>query len=363
MRLLFDPESEAGIPEGEDAGLISLDTPIDEVPTSEELNASEAQPESESVESANTQEIKSWKSVRDAAREMGYEVGDTDDDQKFLQQVLRDASRGRQEDLYAQLGRKLAPKAEEIESYLKKQAKPAEEAPSYLPPEYDKRWLAMVERHPDTGVIIGKPGVDPRIVDAVQKRIDWEEKFRENPFELINKGIEDQVSKRVQQQIDAVFAQRERESAQKRIIEENSSWLYQHGPDGQMTRDFNGNVQFSPAGAMYYKHMQDLQKRGITDLNYAHDLAYNLTGAYFASQKAKSESIKQDRTESVQTKQAKSGKNRGASLAKPITERTEDGESYSPPRHGGNSLRALLMQGFDNESWSDDEISRQVVGG
>ena len=92
------------------------------------------------------------------------------DDTAALNLLLQRAQACRQQSMYEQLGRQLAPRAEELQRYLQggqqmPQAAPA--VPARKPweaPEFDRRWASLVDRDPNTGLFFSKPGTPPRAV-------------------------------------------------------------------------------------------------------------------------------------------------------------------------------------------------------
>jgi hypothetical protein len=70
-----------------------------------------------------------WQSIRDAAQQRGFQFAPTvTDDRAALDYLIQQAALARQSDVYAQLGRQLAPKAEQIQQYLRQQQAPAQPA-------------------------------------------------------------------------------------------------------------------------------------------------------------------------------------------------------------------------------------------
>ena len=112
-----------------------------------------------------------WTSIRDAAQQAGFDFGQgVQDDTEALNLLMQRAQASRQQSMYEQLGRQLAPRAEELQRYLQggqqmPQAAPA--VPARKPweaPEFDRRWASLVDRDPNTGLFFSKPGTPPRAV-------------------------------------------------------------------------------------------------------------------------------------------------------------------------------------------------------
>ena len=109
-----------------------------------------------------------WTSIREAAKQAGFDFGHgVDDDEAALNMLLQRAQASRQQSMYEQLGRQLAPRAAELQQFLAgRQAAPAA-APARKPweaPEFDRRWASLVDRDPNTGLFFSKPGTPPRAV-------------------------------------------------------------------------------------------------------------------------------------------------------------------------------------------------------
>jgi len=284
MRILYDPNAEPGAPPpapsetpppppgGPDAGF----SPSDFTP--EPASQQTAPPSAGAPAAATpTQAQADWVGVRDFARTRGVDLSQYGDDEQALNYLMGVAQQQRQEAMYSQLGRQLAPHAERIQQYLQGQAQPQPQAqPDYMPPPLDDRWLSMVELDPGTGLAYGKPGTPPQIVDAVNRRITWQKDFNNNPVQVFDRHLQSNLPAVVDRAVEARMAALQQSQAVDAILQQNSSWLYARDPAGNMLRGPQGFVP-TPQGQRYIQHVQYLSRQGITDPRAQDQLARSLT--------------------------------------------------------------------------------------
>jgi hypothetical protein len=224
-----------------------------------------------------------WQSIRDAAGALGYDLSAYTDDRAALAHLVQSAAQAKQANYYAQLGQQLAPHAPAIQQYLQTQkTPPAPERPSYAPPEFDKRWLSLVEFDANTGMYLSKPGAPPEVAQKVNAFADWQEKFRNNPLEMITPAIEDRLSKAVEERVATVIASHQRTQSINQIVAQNSDWLYQAGADGRPVVGPDGRFMPTPQGARYAQHVSHLQRSGMSDPVTIDSMARNLLAGEIA---------------------------------------------------------------------------------
>jgi hypothetical protein len=304
-----------------------------------------------------------WESIRDAAGKMGYTFGpEVTDDQTALETLIRSAQTRQAEDLYAQLGRQLAPNAEAIRDYLKttrEDAAKPKEPPPYTPPPYDRRWASLVEFDPQTGLAVGKPGTPPQIVDAVNKRLEWQTTWDSNPIDVVKQAARDEIDAYAAAKFEQMYQERQREENARRIIAENEPWMYQTTPQGQLSHGVDGNPVLTPMGNTYLGYLQTLAHAGIKDPNLLNHFARQLTGAAVVAQQAQDQQSAQTASppERPQTKAARGAPNRNAVAALPPTERQANPAATAPPiGRGEHRLAAALRLGFQQEGIRDEDV-------
>ena len=163
-------------------------TPVRQAPADPNNRVNHAAP----VQQGNTE----WTSIREAARQAGFDFGHgVDNDEAALNMLLQRAQASRQQSMYEQLGRQLAPQAERIQQFVRSQQQPAA-APARKPweaPEFDERWGALVERDPATGLFFAKPGTPPEIAAKVNEFVEWKSKLDQNPAAVLNEMVKAQA--------------------------------------------------------------------------------------------------------------------------------------------------------------------------
>ena len=108
--------------------------------------------------------------IREAALAYGLDLSSFQDDSAAWAYMVQAAQRGTERNYYAELGQQIAPHYQQIQSFLQQQQPPkeAEKPPPWKHPEYDQRWMSLVERDPATGTYRPKPGINPQWADKVQ---------------------------------------------------------------------------------------------------------------------------------------------------------------------------------------------------
>lgn len=381
MRILYDATSGEG---GTEAAPVATETQMDfeglknadwDSPseTSEATQAQEVSPEGSSgevtSEEPSPEVTKTWQSIRDASKELGYEFNpEIQDDNEALRYLLQEQARAKQleeenrrADAFRQIGEKLAPYADEIQRWRSEQAKAAEAPPSYQPPPYDKRWLAMVERNPETGLVVGKPGCPPGIVEAVNKRIDWEEKYAEDPIGMAVKATEERVTKTVEELFTRKFQEYQREQNARQIEYENASWMYQTNSQGQVQVGYDGKPILTAMGKAYANNLTRLNQSGVRDISTLNQLARELTAAQFSYQnQAPTSTTPSAKSIAPQTRNMQGSPNRNALATQPLLAR-EENPAAPPQRFGasGMDFRRALMEGLNSHGITDKDMSPQ----
>lgn len=297
--------------------------------------------------------------IRELASQLGYSFDPSiDNEYSALAHLTSQARRAqeleaiqRQQDVYAQLGRQLAPQAPQISQYLQQQQAPPGPKP-YEPPPFDKRWLPLVERDAATGVLIGKPGanVPPAIVDAANKYSDWLSEFQTNPMSILKPALEEAENRayeRAKAEIAQSRAQYETQTAVQQIVARNSSWFY--AATGQPT----------DLGREYIGIVQALQQRGVTDPRYKDEIATSILAPKIAA--AQSAGTVQQTAQQRQAAAAKTQTRNRNPLQALAVHQGDQTPGYVPPDQQGLGLADRLRKAFKENGVSDDEILLSAV--
>ena len=216
---------------------------------------------------AQPQVASDWQSIRDAAARFGYQgLSSFQDDEAALIHLVQQAQRAQQADAYAQLGRAIAPELQQYQEFRKTQPQPGAVAapPAYAPPPFDQKWMSLVDRDPASGMYYAKPGVNPAVAEAVNKRMDWQEKFTQDPLSVMDQYAQAKLPEIVQREVKQALASYQRDNAVNSILAANDAWLYQRDASGKYAQGPNGRVP-TPEGQAYIQQVRQLQESGVTD--------------------------------------------------------------------------------------------------
>ena len=114
----------------------------------------------------------------------------------------------------------------------------AAEKKAWKAPEYDPRWLALVERN-EKGQLVPVPGADPTLPQKIQNYADWkaqnEQKFWADPGGFVHEQLQDRIATMVQEQATQAIQQYHRDREISDWEKANSQWFY--GANGQITAE------------------------------------------------------------------------------------------------------------------------------
>ncbi len=224
------------------------------------------------------------------ARQYGVDLSQFQDPQQALGYLFQAAQAARQNDYYTQLGRQIAPHYKGVAEYLQQQQQaqqpPAQRQP-WEHPEFDDRWLGLIDKDPQTGQFVAKPGANPAFAEKVQAYADsveaWTTALTRDPAKAIAPLIQQVASQLIEQRFGA---QQQQVEAQQ-IIASNELWLYATDANGNRLVGRDGRYVPSPLGARYYQHLQNLRQAGVTDARTLDALAKQiLQGEVYAVQAA-----------------------------------------------------------------------------
>lgn len=117
------------------------------------------------------------------------------------------------------------------------QAQAAPAKPKWDAPEFDPRWLNLVERDANNR-LVAVPGADPMLPEKIRKYTEWksqqEQKFFANPTEFVGNVYGDQVQQLVKEQInsalEARFSQQQVNQNAQSFLQQNAYWMISTDP-------------------------------------------------------------------------------------------------------------------------------------
>ncbi len=176
------------------------------------------------------------------------------------------------------------------------QADTSKPASPWNPPEFDERWMAYVEFNPETRLYQSRtPGsVSPDVIAKVNARAmfeeQWQQEFKQNPYEFIKKGLQGELeSIRNQARDEALQAFRSQQeqmqvtSVAQNTVATNAAWIYESDSTGRPLRSVDGTPVFTQKGRQYVQAVQQLQNSGVTDIETQHRFALAMAGGAQAS--------------------------------------------------------------------------------
>jgi len=378
----LDPESEPGMggeihgEEDSDFQVSADDRPdfnggsdspdVSNVAAAAAAPARPADPNQRVSHSAPAQSAEEWTSIRDAAKQAGFDFGHgVDDDAAAMKLLLQRAQASKQQSMYEQLGRQLAPRAEELQRFLQggQAAAAPQAAPTRKPweaPEFDRRWASLVERDPNTGLFFAKQGTPPEIAQKVNAYVEWKDRFDSNPASVLNEMVQAQAQEIAAKTFESQFAEHQRKYEISRIVQDNRSWMYQQDPNGQVARDFDGQPVMTPHGSRYVYHVQNLVRAGVTDPSAQDRLAKELVRGEWTTQWYQSQQSQQAAAEPRQRATSMGQPTNPAQTRPPSTRRARN---IPEPTTTGMSLQEALARAFKEENITEEDIRRSVNNG
>jgi hypothetical protein len=301
-----------------------------------------------------------WQSIREAASAYGYQFDPAiQDDRAALVHLLQRAQANQQADFYAQLGRQLAPQAQSIQQFLAQQSQPqqAQGRQPWEAPEFDERWAGLVQQDPTTGLYVAKQGVPHEIAQKVNEYVQWKTNFDRNPGAVLNGMVEARAKEIARSTFNEQFAAQARQQTIGQIVQENSAWLYQQGPDGRPAiNPVTGQYQATPVGARYMFHVQALQQAGVKDPRVQDTMAKNLVRGEYALAQQQHAAAAAGQAGNVQTQQAIGRSNTNPLQALPPTQRQVT-PGATEPTGAGLSLSEMLRGAFAAEGVRDQDFA------
>lgn len=349
---------------GSEGPEVSSTSAVDSVMESRESAAPQTDADGEVVSSgyaapaqapqAAQQQQYQWQGVVDYAKQQGVHLPYTDD-VAALQALLNAHRQGQERNFYADLGRSIAPYADQVRAFIQQnqlqrdQQQQPQQDPDAAPP-WDPRWLHLVERDPQTGLLRTKPGYDPAIADKVQAYADWKDKWDAPDRKMQEAYVDRRAEQKAREIVQREFATHRQSLQAENLVGQNSGWLFQANQDGSPVYDGYGARVMSPAGQLYARAVKNLWDSGVQDVDRCHQMARTvvenavLRQHYITSQQ---QQYQQPQPAVAAQQYGQVAPSVGGNVGRPA-----QGQRGTPRSNKGLSLRELVnarMQGLSDE--------------
>jgi hypothetical protein len=299
-----------------------------------------------------------YESLIDAARGLGYDPGQHNfsDDRQFLLHLLNQQQAKTQEDYYAQLGRQLAPHYQGIQGYLQQnqpQATPATR-PEWEPPEFDQQWLSLVQRDPQTGVFLAKPGVNPVIADKVNDYDKWHSKYSANPVAAMKPYVEKTMPDMVRQVFQQEMQSFRRQQQIDGIVQRNAEWMYQN-QNGRPVIGVGGQPVPTTEGLRYGQLVRTLEQGGMADPVMVDQFARQLLLGEMAQGQIKG--MQGQAPQAQQQAAIASGRSQANVLQSRSPQDRMSTAGATDPNQTGMSLAEMLRSSLDSAGYTDADFA------
>lgn len=215
---------------------------------------------------------------------------------------------------FAQLGQQLYPHMQEFQAFLasKQQANsqpapvPPQQRgmPQFKPaPEFDPKWMRLVDRDPTTGRYVGITADVPMdIVQKVNAHAEWRQDAADQMIQNIDQftpeAIQAQAREAARQEFAQLQAQQQaqwEQQEQQRIqaeqthyaqqaIQQLAPWVYEQHNGKTVIDPITGKPRVSQYGYAYANFVHQLQESGVTDPRAQDLFARQMLNAHIASQ-------------------------------------------------------------------------------
>jgi len=146
------------------------------------------------------------------------------------------------------------------------------------PPEWNPRWVDMIERD-EAGNVVGlKPGASPDLLQKIQAYSDYRNErinaLAENPHEALWGGFEERVQKLIEERMQRTIAEYDANQSARQFVNQNANWLVGQDP--------LGNVVLRPEGQQFQHALQYLIDSGVANPDARRALAMQLIRGQYA---------------------------------------------------------------------------------
>lgn len=245
-------------------------------------------------------------SIRDAAKGYGLDLSSFEDDESALRHLAGEIQRGQQAQQLAQYGQVYLQHASDFERWQQERAKVKQtpEPKWWSPPEYNPGWEQFLARDAE-GNLVPKPGAPPDLLQKVtayhQYRRDFADRLLSDPEKTLEPLITQVATKIAQQHVNQNLGQYQDQVSARNFVEQNSSWLFQSGPDGRRLTDQRGQAVLTPLGSRFRDYVVEAEQVGIHGIDAQQSYARRMVlldqlQAHYTGQQAgqKNDQIKQD---------------------------------------------------------------------
>lgn len=294
-----------------------------------------------------------WQSFREVAEKVyGYTFpeGAAADDAQALSHLVNAARAAQQADVYSQIGRQIAPHADEVREFIGRKRAPVAEPSPWDQPAWDDRWESMLELNKETGILVGKPGVPPQVVDSANKYVEWNRRVNRDPAGYQAHLFEKQFLPKVRELITEDRERARQDMVIQNIIRANSSWIYLKDERGLAIVDQQGQRMLSPAGARWADLTRELGESGVADPRQRDAIARRLLLAEVQEASGKTAPA----APPIQTRQAANPPNRNAAGTLSARERRVDPAAVEPSVEGLslNDAMSRALSGFSDQDFN-----------
>lgn len=219
--------------------------------------------------------------IRDAAKELGYNVDGLDDDDSVIRRLVEEANTAQQVQPYLPHLNNFMQNAAAFEEYQRGQQaapapaeapKPEPEAPLWDAPDFNPMWLSQVTQD-EQGNIVPVPtqGGTPAVAQKVQEYFNWrsqkQDQFWQDPYAFMEPYLaqrETKLREKIAGEHGQVSAEEREEREAQQFVQDNTNWLYVKDVSGQIAVDpITQYPKFTEAGTKFATAIQDLEKRGV----------------------------------------------------------------------------------------------------
>lgn len=160
--------------------------------------------------------------------------------------------------------------ADQLRARLGQQPTPTPAAPQvkrneFGIPEWDRSLERFLEADAN-GVVTERAGAPPgtlaRFNEFRHASREFQDRLYSDPAAALAPLLEKQKAE-AREQAHLEYQQRQEVASANRFMHENQGWMFQQ-QNGQVVRDWQGNVQLTPNGQQFYEHVSQLKGMGIT---------------------------------------------------------------------------------------------------
>ena len=303
------------------------------------------------------QAAQEWQSIREAAAAYGQQFPETiQDDRAALQYLIE---QGRQQQLHAELGRRLAPQAPQIRQYLEQQNQPKapEKQPWDEPEGFNPAFLELCEWNPGARVFTAKsPTVPQAIVDKVNEYAQWKERL-DDP-KVREQHISFLADQRIKGALDARFNEYREQMELREIEAQAAPFLYEKDEAGRFKVGRDGQPLLSIPGARYLALSRQVAEAGVKGARAIDEISRRLLAGEVAISRLNTQ--QQANTPAQrQAPRAAARPNRNVLQSLSTVERSETPGATEPL--GPWSLQDQLLKAFNEESISAADIHQSMA--